>query len=61
MPASVEIRNVSPLGDLEVAAYGDRITVAAGATAKVPPELAESLLAQPDNWQPVTPAAAKEA
>ena len=42
------IKNVSPLGDLEIPALG--IIVLAGATADVSDEAAESLLQQGDNW-----------
>jgi hypothetical protein len=49
------IRNVSPLGDLDVPLLG-RI-LAAGEEVDVPKETAALLLAQPDNFQPVTPAA----
>ena len=42
------IKNVSPLGDLEIPALG--IIVLAGATADVSDEAAENLLQQSDNW-----------
>ncbi len=49
------IRNVSPLGDLDVPLLG-RI-LAAGEEVDVPKAAAVLLLEQPDNFQPVTPAA----
>lgn len=45
------IRNVSPLGDLEVVVL--RCVVGAGQTIDVTDEQAEALLAQPDNFAPV--------
>ena len=49
------IRNVSPLGDLDVPLLG-RI-LAAGEEVDVPKAAAVRLLDQPDKFQPVTPAA----
>ena len=45
------IRNVSPLGALDVPLLGR--TLAAGEEVDVPKWAAEQLLAQPDNFQPV--------
>jgi len=49
----MEFRNVSPLGDLYIPALG--LEVAAGDTFTVSDELAESLLEQPSNFQPIKP------
>lgn len=46
------ITNVSPLGDLVVPAFS--LTVLAGQSVEVTDEQAQSLLAQPDNWQLAT-------
>lgn len=42
------VKNVSPLGDLDVPAL--RITVPAGATVDVPDEVAANLLEQVGTW-----------
>ena len=52
------IRNVSPLGDLDVPLLGRIVT--AGEEIDVPKAAAELLLAQPDNFQPVVKYASKE-
>lgn len=52
------IRNVSPLGDLDVPLLGRIVT--AGEEIDVPKAAAELLLAQPDNFQPVVKHASKE-
>jgi hypothetical protein len=52
-----KIKNVSPLGDLEIPLLGR--VVEAGETVEVTDEEAETLLAQPDNFHPVGPAAKK--
>jgi hypothetical protein len=46
----VKIKNVSPLGDLDVPLLGNRI-VKAGEEVDVPDEKAKRLLLQPDNWR----------
>lgn len=51
-----KIKNVSPLGDLFVPAFG--LTVKAGDVAEVTDEAAVSLLAQPENWAAADQAAA---
>jgi hypothetical protein len=43
-----KIKNISPLGDLEVPSFG--LVVRAGETVEVSEEIAASLLAQTDNW-----------
>lgn len=49
----MQIKNVSPLGDLEVPGLlGNRI-VKAGDVIDVPDEFATSLLEQPANWATV--------
>lgn len=50
MAKSVEIRNISPLGDLEVPLLGQ--VVKHGQTVAVPAAAAERLLAQTGNFQP---------
>ncbi|MDQ1247698.1 MAG: hypothetical protein QG597_2069 [Actinomycetota bacterium] len=52
------IRNVSPLGALDVPLLGR--TLAASEEADVPKSAAEQLLAQPDNFQPVATPTPKE-
>lgn len=47
----MKVRNVSPLGDLEVPAIGR--VVASGEAIEVPDPLGASLLEQPANWAPV--------
>ena len=47
----MQIRNVSPRGDLEVPLL--RRVVLAGEVVDVTPEQADLLLPQVDNWQPV--------
>jgi hypothetical protein len=57
-----QVRNVSPLGDLDVPVLGK--TVPAGEVVEVPDDLLEAFLEQPANWaavkatktQPSTPA-----
>jgi hypothetical protein len=51
-----KIKNISPLGDLDVPSLG--ITVKAGAIAEVSDEAAASLLEQTINWAPADKAAA---
>lgn len=54
----MDIRNISPLGDLVVPALG--IEVAAGAVVSVKDDDAALLLEQTDNWAPAkNPPAAK--
>lgn len=48
----MKIKNVSPLGDLDVPLLGNRI-VKAGEEIDVPNDKAQRLLLQPDNWQAV--------
>jgi hypothetical protein len=50
-----KIRNVSPYGDLDVPLLG--VVVLAGETVDVTDEQAKNLLAQAENWAPVTVAA----
>lgn len=50
----MEFRNISPLGDLYIPALG--LDVAAGETFNVSDDVAESLLEQPTNFEPVKPA-----
>lgn len=56
----MKIKNVSPLGDLDVPLLGNRI-VKAGEEVDVPDEKAKRLLLQPDNWQPAVKGAASKA
>lgn len=51
-----KVKNVSPLGDLDVPALG--LTVKAGETIEVTEEAAKSLLEQLTNWVPADKAAA---
>ena len=51
-----KVKNISPLGDLDVPALG--ITVKAGAIADVADDAAALLLEQTDNWAPADKAAA---
>lgn len=51
-----KIKNISPLGDLDVPALG--LTVKAGATVDVADDAAASLLEQKNNWAPADKAAA---
>lgn len=51
-----KIKNISPLGDLDVPALG--LTVKAGATVDVADDAAASLLEQKDNWAAADKAAA---
>jgi len=51
-----KIKNVSPIGDLDVPALG--LTIKAGETVDVADEFAASLLEQPTNWAPADKAAA---
>jgi hypothetical protein len=53
------IKNVSPLGDLDVPDL--RRIVAAGEVVEVDDALAEALLAQPVNWASAPAAKVKEA
>jgi hypothetical protein len=57
-----KVRNVNPIGD--VVAFdpetGEKYHASAGEVIEVPPELAEKLLLQVGNWEPVTEAAAKK-
>lgn len=55
MPKTVSIRNVSPLGALDVPLIGR--VVGAGEAVEVPAEHAERLLEQHDNWKPARGAA----
>lgn len=48
----MKIRNISPLGDLEVPAL--RMVVAAGAVIEAPDELGASLLEQSETWAAVS-------
>lgn len=51
-----KIKNISPLGDLDVPAL--ELSVKAGATVDVADDVAASLLEQTDNWAPADKAAA---
>ena len=51
-----KIKNISPLGDLDVPVLG--LTVKAGATVDVADDVAASLLEQKNNWAPADKAAA---
>jgi hypothetical protein len=51
-----KIRNISPLGDVDVPALG--LSVKAGETIEVSDEAAASLLEQTENWAPADKAAA---
>lgn len=51
-----KVKNVSPLGDVDVPALG--LSVKAGAIIDVNEEVAKALLEQPTNWMPADKAAA---
>jgi len=51
-----KVKNISPLGDVDVPALG--LSVKAGATIEVSDEAAASLLEQTINWAPADKAAA---
>jgi len=55
MAHSTPIRNTNPMGDVTVTdpETQERHTVAAGEILEVRPELAEQLLEQVGNWEPV--------
>lgn len=64
MALTVPVRNINPLGDVTVfdPETGERHHVAAGEILTVTPELAENLLGQVGNWEPIeqdTPAEAE--
>lgn len=46
-----QVKNISPLGDLDVPELGT--IVLAGATVDVPNDRLEAFLAQPSNWESV--------
>ena len=50
----MELRNISPLGDLWIPSLG--VEVPAGGVFTVPDEAAARFLEQPSNFQPVKPA-----
>lgn len=52
----MKIKNVSPLGDLDVPLLGNRV-VKAGEEIDVSDAHAKRLLLQPDNWQPAAKSA----
>ena len=51
-----KVKNISPLGDVDVPALG--LSVKAGATIDVADDVAASLLEQTTNWAPADKAAA---
>jgi hypothetical protein len=49
----VKVKNVSPVGDLDVATDRGYVLVKAGDVIEVSDEVGKSLLQQPANWAPV--------
>lgn len=56
----MKVKNVSPVGDLDVAIAGSYATVPLGEVIEVSAELGASLLEQPANWAPVVEKETKE-
>jgi hypothetical protein len=56
----MKVRNVSPVGDLDVATDRGFVLVNSGEVVEVSDEIGESLCEQPTNWVPVTEKETKE-